>query len=149
MMTQSSAGEKMLKEFEGCRLVAYQDGGGVWTCGWGHTGKGVVSGLTISQACADAWYARDIAGAVNAVNHLVTVPLTQEQFDALVSFTYNLGSHAFATSTLLRLLNNRDYGKAANEFLRWDHDNGKVVAGLTRRRKAEHDLFLTTDKGTA
>lgn len=132
---------ELIKSFENCELKAYPDEGGVWTIGWGHTGHEVVKGLVWSQAKADATLVEDVRGAEKCVNLHVTVPLTQGEFDALVSLVFNIGDKQFITSTLLRLLNNSDYDGAAAQILRWDHDNGKKVAGLTRRRKEEHDLF--------
>jgi lysozyme len=93
------------------------------------------------MAQAAGWLRADAQEAVDAVNRLVTVPLNQSQFDALVDFVFNLGAGAFSTSTLLRLLNGGDYAGAAGQFGRWNKDNGKVVAGLTRRRAAEAKLF--------
>lgn len=140
-MNLSEHGKAFIHDFESCRLKAYLDGGGVWTIGWGHT-KDVKKGDTCTLAQANAWYSEDTQEAVDAVNRLVKVPLTQNQFDALVSFTFNCGVEALATSTLLRKLNAKDYDGARDEFVKWNHDNGKVVAGLTRRRNAEANLFL-------
>lgn len=139
-MKYSDNGYKLTKEFEGCRLLAYADGGGVWTIGHGHT-KGVKKGDLITAEGAQRFLEFDVMDAVDAVNKLVKVQLTQNEFDALVDFVFNLGVGAFSTSTLLRKLNKGDFEGAVNEFLRWDHDNGKVVAGLTRRCKARKDLF--------
>lgn len=139
-MKISEAGLSQIMFSEGDRLVAYQDGGGVWTIGYGHT-AGVKRGMKITEAQAQAYLKKDIGWAENAINTGVKVPLTQGQFDALVSFVFNLGISAFGNSTLLRKLNAGDYSGAASEFLRWNHDNGKVVAGLTSRRKREKDMF--------
>lgn len=143
-------GEALIKSFESCRLTAYQDGGGVWTIGWGHTGRDIHEGLTITQVQADAYFDRDIARFEREVTSLLTVPVNQNQFDALVSFAYNCGSdidedtkaEGLGDSTLLRKLNAGDTVGAAQEFLKWNKDNGKVVAGLTRRRTAEAFLFV-------
>ena len=148
-MKISSAGEALIKSFESCRLTAYRDGGGVLTIGWGHTGDEVVPGLTITQSQADALFDDDIARFERGVAALVTVPLTQGQFDALVSFSYNVGldqdedtkAEGLGDSTLLRKLNAEDYAGACAEFPKWNKDNGKVVNGLIRRRKAEAELF--------
>ncbi len=134
-------GLKLTEQFESCRLTAYQDVRGIWTIGWGHTGTDVRPGLIITQQQADALLFHDIQDAVNHVNHLVTVPLTQNQFDALCDFAYNAGCAAFAGSTLLRLLNAGDYNGAAAEFPKWDHSNGQVIPGLLCRRLAEQQLF--------
>lgn len=140
-MKQSEHGKQLVHSFESCELEAYLDGGGVPTIGWGHV-KGVKMGMTCTQAQADAWYDEDTDEAEAAVNALVNVPLSQNQFDALVSFTFNCGIAALRNSTLLRVLNEGDYDGARDQFARWDHDNGKTVAGLTRRRAAEANLFL-------
>jgi len=133
-------GLALIKEFEGCRLSAYLDSVGVPTIGYGHT-KDVRMGDTCTQAEADAWLAEDVKDAEQCVESEVTVPMTQHEFDALVSFTFNLGCGNLRKSTLLRLLNNSDYDGAALEFRRWDKAGGQVLAGLTRRRDAESRLF--------
>lgn len=140
-MDYSQNGLKLTESFESCRLTAYQDIKGIWTIGWGHTGTDVVPGLTITQAQADALLLHDVQNAVNHVNHLVTIPLNQCEFDALVDFAFNAGCGAFASSTMLKLLNSGDYAGAAAQFDRWDMAGGQHVAGLLRRRQAETDLF--------
>lgn len=132
----------VVREFEGLRLEAYLDTGGVWTIGYGHTGEEVRRGLTIDLAQAETWLTEDLREAEGYVSKLVKVGLTQNQFDALVSFVYNIGGTAFGYSTLLRKLNAGDYEGAANQLLRWNKDNGKVIRGLTNRRKRERELFL-------
>lgn len=134
-------GLALTKSFEGCKLTAYQDGGGVWSIGYGHTGPEVTRGLTITQANADSLLKQDTLKAANAVMLNTMVALTQNQFDALTDFAFNCGIGAFRTSTLLRLLNKGDYQGAKAQLIRWNKDNGKEVEGLTRRRKAEQDLF--------
>jgi lysozyme len=141
MFAYSDAGLTLTKNFEGCRLSAYADQGGVWTVGYGHTGPGVYAGLTITQDQADTFLVSDVAGAVACVNRLVTGSIVQCQFDALVDFTFNLGCACLANSTLLRAVNADDFAGAANEFLRWDHVQGMVVLGLLRRRQAEAQMF--------
>jgi lysozyme len=116
--------------------------GAPWTIAWGHTGPEVHYGLVWTQAQADAQLLADTAGAVAAVNHLVTTPLTQGEFDALVDFVFNLGVAAFAGSTMLKLLNSGNHAAAANEFQKWDMAGGQHVAGLLRRRLAEKAEFL-------
>ena len=138
-MNYSPSGYALTKEFEGCRLTAYRDGGGVLTNGYGNTHH-VMPGQ-ITQAQADADLEANIQDSVDSVNDLVKVHLTQGQFNSLVDFSFNLGSGALENSTLLRLLNAGDYAGAALQFLRWDHDNGKVVAGLTRRCEARQLMF--------
>ncbi|PTU67542.1 muraminidase [Chromobacterium sp. Panama] len=141
-MNISANGVKLIQQFEGLRLKAYQDAVGVWTIGYGHTGPDVTPGLVISQAQADALLARDLNRFETGVSRLVSVPLNQNQFDALLSFSYNLGQGSLQNSTLLRLLNQRDYAGAAAQFPRWNKAGGKVLPGLTRRRAAEQALFL-------
>ncbi len=137
----SSVGLELTKQFEGCELKAYQDQVGVWTIGYGHTGTDVKKGLTITEEQASTLLAADVAWAVTCVNKSVKVAINQNQFDALVDFVFNLGCANLGQSTLLRLLNAGDSSGAAKEFLRWNRAGGKVLAGLTRRRQAEMDLF--------
>lgn len=140
----------LIKKFEGCRLTAYPDpgtGSAPWTIGYGWTnpvdGKPVRPGMTIDQATADRLLKTGLVSYENDVLKLVRVKLTQGQFDALVSFAYNVGSRALSTSTLLKKLNVGDIKGAADEFLRWNKAGGKVMPGLTNRRKAERDVFLS------
>lgn len=142
MNTLSSAGEELIKSFEQLRLTAYQDQRGVWTCGWGHTGPDVVEGTICTEAQAEEWFLRDTNWAVNAVDASLTTNVNQNQFDALVSFTFNDGANAERHSTLVKLINERDFSGAAAEFPKWDHIDGVVSAGLQRRRLAEQALFL-------
>jgi lysozyme len=144
-LVYSNYGNTLTKGFEQCRLVAYQDVKGVWTIGWGHTGPEVCAGLVWTQAQADLQLTVDEKNAVNAVNSLVQVILTQHEFDALVDFVFNAGGHAFATSTLLTKLNAGDYAGAADQLLLWDHAGAAVVAGLLRRRTEERNEFNTGD----
>lgn len=148
-MQLSAAGIEALRGYESCRLTAYRDSGGVWTIGWGHTGPDVHEGLTWTQDQADAAFVRDTAWAQAAVRNDVAVPLTQPQFDALVSLVFNIGAGAFARSTLLRKLNAGDYRGAADEFLRWNRDNGEVVTGLAVRRAKERAMFLEPEAAAA
>jgi len=140
-LSYSKAGLSLTESFEGVRLTAYQDQVGVWTIGYGHTGPDVHAGLTITQDQANDLLMGDVSHAVSAVNRLVTVPLTQNQFDALVDFVFNVGIGNFASSTLLRELNASNFTDAAAQFERWSHAGGVVVAGLLRRRQAEARLF--------
>ena len=146
MMRTSDKGIALIKLFEGCKLTAYQDSVGVWTIGYGWTkpvdGKPIRAGMTIKQETAERLLKTGLVSYENDVARLVKVGLTQGQFDALVSFTYNLGARSLSTSTLLRKLNAGDYAGAADEFLRWNKAGGKVLNGLTRRREAERKLFL-------
>lgn len=141
-MNISKNGIELIKRFEGCRLSAYRCPAGVWTIGYGHTGSNVRAGLQITQEQADNLLKQDLTVHCNNVSKLVKVPLTQNQFDALVSFEYNVGYGAFASSTLLRLLNQKKYKESAEQFARWKYAGKKVLAGLIRRRQAEKDLFL-------
>ncbi len=143
-MRTSQAGIDLLKSFEGCRLVAYQDGGGVWTVGFGDTGPDVVEGTVWTQQEADDRLAERLEGFEDCVNAAVEVDLTQNQFDACVDLAYNIGCSAFRNSTLVRLLNGGNTDAAAGQFIRWSHDNGVLVPGLERRRLAEKALFLET-----
>lgn len=144
-MKLGAAGTALIERFETCKLYAYQDQRGIWTIGWGHTGPGVVEYLTCTQAEADAWFIQDTQAACNGVTNTVDVAMTQNQFDALTSFTFNVGIGSEAHSTLIKLLNSGNTAGAAAQFLVWNHVNGVVDAGLTRRRTAEQSLFLTPD----
>lgn len=141
-MKYSSDGRKLTERFEGCRLSSYQDVKGVWTIGYGHT-TNVRQGQTCTQQQADSWLVSDVSWAEASVNRLVKVPVTQEEFDALVDFTFNVGVGAFANSTMLRRLNVNDHGRAAAEFLKWGYAGGIEVAGLLARRAAEQQEFLS------
>lgn len=146
-MQTSEKGIALIKQFEGCKLTAYQDSVGVWTIGYGWTqpvdGKPIRAGMTIKQETAERLLKTGLVSYESDVSRLVKVGLTQGQFDALVSFTYNLGARSLSTSTLLRKLNAGDCAGAADEFLRWNKAGGKVLNGLTRRREAERALFLS------
>jgi lysozyme len=139
--TYSQNGLALTEQFEGLSLSAYQDQVGVWTIGYGHTGADVYSGLTITLAQAQALLLSDVAASAAFVNLAVTVPLVQNEFDALVDFVFNLGRGAFAGSTLLQDINAGNFADAAGQFDLWDHAGGQVVAGLLRRRQAETTLF--------
>lgn len=142
-MNLSAVGTALIQSFETLRLTSYQDQRGVWTIGWGHTGPDVGPNQTCSYDEATAWFLADTAGACQAVNHTVLVPMNQNEFDALVSFTFNVGAGSEAHSTMLAKLNAGDMAGAAAEFPKWDHVNGVENAGLKRRRLAEQALFLT------
>ena len=145
-MKTSEAGQDIIKQFEALRLVGYlptpvdQP-----TIGWGSTeifGRAPKIGEKITVEQAQEQFDSDLVVFEGAVNSLVKVELKQCQFDALVSFAYNCGVGALKSSTLLKLLNVKDYKGAADQLLRWDKQAGKPLAGLTRRRKAERELFL-------
>ena len=130
----------LIKRWEGLRLEAYRDTGGVWTIGYGHTAS-VRPGQIISEAKAERLLREDLATAERAIERLVKVPLTDAQFGALVSWAFNVGEEAAARSTLVRKLNAGDYSATPAELMRWNKDNGRTVAGLTNRRAAEAGLW--------
>jgi lysozyme len=150
-------GTKLVHEFEGCHqkcntgFRAYNDPIGVLTIGWGHTnhhGRKFKAGDIWTQTECDAEFASDMERFEAAVKKLVKVPLNQNQFDALVSFSYNCGEGNLKKSTLLRKVNAGDFKGAAAEFSKWNKAGGKVLRGLTRRREAEAKLFMTPVKET-
>ena len=144
-MTPSKNCYDLIKEFEGCKLEAYPDpgtGAEPITIGVGHTG-GITLGTVITQEQADEYLVSDVSHAANAVNQMVSGKITQNQFDALVSFAFNLGTGNLRNSTLLKKLNSGDIQGAADQFLVWNKAAGHVMAGLTRRREAERILFLS------
>lgn len=140
MMTTGDKGIALIKHFEGFRSKAYLCPAGVWTIGYGTT-SGVRKGQVISESQAESFLKADLAKFEAAVNKSVKVLLTQNQFDALVAFTYNVGAGAFAGSTLLRQINAGAFGKARENFMKWVKGGGKTLPGLVRRRSAEADLF--------
>jgi lysozyme len=140
-MKTSSTGRALIRNAEGDKLTAYYCPAGVLTIGVGHTGPDVKPGMKITQAQSDALLSADLAKFEKAVMNAVKVPLTQNQFDALVSFTYNLGEGNLRSSTLLKRVNAGDMAGAAAEFAKWNKAGGKVLAGLTKRRAAEAALF--------
>ncbi|HEY9751327.1 MAG TPA: glycoside hydrolase family protein [Coleofasciculaceae cyanobacterium] len=140
----NSEGFKLLTTFEGCKLKAYDDGGGVWTIGYGHT-KGVVKGMTITQAEAEQFLQEDLERFESYVEAAVQVNVNPDQFSALVCFCFNVGpgSEGFGGSTLLKKLNAGNFAGAVGQFPRWNKVDGKPLLGLTRRRLAEQALFLS------
>jgi lysozyme len=132
----SKDGLALTELFEGDVLTAYQDQAGVWTIGYGHTG-GVEPGQTITEDQAVAFLLSDVSNAVSCVNEVVEVVLTQPQFDALVDFTFNLGTGSLRSSTLLKDINAGNFPAAVSQFDLWDHCGGVVNNGLLRRRNAE------------
>lgn len=137
------AGTKLIESFEECRLQSYQDQRGIWTIGWGHTGPEVGPGLVWTQAQADSHFQLDLAVTEATVSHSVTVGLTQNQFDALCSLCFNIGSGNFHSSTLVKDINSGDTVDEQRQLLSWDHTNGRQNAGLDRRREAEWALFTS------
>lgn len=142
-MKISKKGIDLVKSFEGLELKAYKDSVGVTTIGYGSTGPHVSMGTTITKEQAEYLLKKDLERFEKGVSDLVKVPLNQNQFDALVSFSFNLGLGNLKSSTLLKKLNASDYTGASKEFERWNRAGGKVLKGLTRRRIAERDLFLS------
>ncbi|MGJ7508672.1 lysozyme [Variovorax sp. GT1P44] len=154
-MKCSAVGLDLIKEFESCELKAYPDpktGGAPWTVGWGATGPGIGPGTVWTQEQADARLASDVGLRETMVNNAVTVPVTQGQFDALVSIVFNVGAGSSSRdgiirlkdgrpSTLLRKLNARDYQGASEAFDSWISPGSNVENGLRRRRKAEREVF--------
>jgi len=136
----NSAGLALIKEYEGCKLEAYQDGNGVWTIGFGHT-AGVKEGDTCSQEQADAFLEQDLIATELSVSSLVKVPLTDNQFAALVSFTFNEGTGRLADSTLLKKLNEGGYPVVPAYLKAWVFVNHQLSQGLVRRRAAEAALW--------
>ncbi|ORM60874.1 lysozyme [Pantoea brenneri] len=141
-MKVSNNGINLVKHFEGLELKAYRDSVGILTIGYGHT-HAVKAGDVITGEQADAFLREDLQVAELTVNTNVKVKLTQGQFDALVSFVFNLGSGNFVKSTLIKKLNAGDYAGAADEFGRWVNAGGKKLPGLVKRRAAEREVFLT------
>ena len=130
-----------IAKFEGCELDAYKCPAGVWTIGYGHT-SGVYEGMKISQMEADALLAEDLVKFAAELIPLVTVKVSENQYIALMSFAYNVGTTNFRRSSVLRNLNKGAITAAANAFLLWNKAGGKVLAGLNKRRNAERKLFL-------
>lgn len=143
----SQNGIDLIKQFEGKRLEAYLCPAGIPTIGYGHTGKvngkPIVLGMKISEKKAEALLKKDLKSFEKGVSDCVKVPLSQGQFDALVSFSYNLGIGSLQTSTLLKLLNQKKYTEAADQFGRWVKAGNEVLDGLVKRREAEKKLFLS------
>jgi len=154
-MQMSENGLELLKQWEGFELKVYKDSAGLLTIGVGHlltkselsSGKIVINGVTVKYANglteqqALDLLSQDVQPAENTVNTNVKVPLTQNQFDALVSFTFNVGGGAFKGSTLLKVLNQKQYTEVPAQLLRWTRAGGKVVQGLLNRRQNEIKLW--------
>jgi lysozyme len=155
IMQMSQNGRKLLEQWEGVRLNAYKDSAGLLTIGVGHLltkselssgkididGESVKYGNGLTSDQADALLAQDLKPAENIVNNSVKVELNQNQFDALVSFTFNVGGGAFKGGTLLKKLNAGLYGEVPSQLMRWDKAGGKVVPGLEKRRENEVNLW--------
>jgi lysozyme len=149
LISRKLSATKIISEFEGLRLRAYQDTGNIWTIGFGttinpETGLPIKKGDIITKEKALAWLRINVAGLETQIKKLVKVPLNPNQLTALTSLAYNIGIGAFSRSTLLRLLNaGTDKNTVAAQFIRWNKVKGKEVPGLTRRRKLEAELFLS------
>ena len=139
-MNIGQKGIDLIKHFEGCELNAYKCPAGVWTIGYGHI-KGVSEGMSITQEQAEQMLLDELKEYENYINELVVVDLSQNQFDALVSWVYNLGPANLKSSTLLKVLNSGDYAGVPDQIERWNKAGGKVLEGLIRRRLAESSLF--------
>ncbi|MGB3403634.1 MAG: glycoside hydrolase family protein [Microcoleaceae cyanobacterium] len=137
-----SAGVNMIKSFEGLHLDAYYDAVGIPTIGYGHI-EGVYMGMSISEAEAEELLRKDLERFEVAVQDAAEVEINDDQFDALVSFSFNLGAGSLFSSTLLKLLNKGKFEQAAEEFPRWNKAGGQALLGLTRRRLSERALFLS------
>ena len=136
----SAKGLDLIKKFEGLELESYLCPADVWTIGYGST-KGVKEGMSITEEEAEALLKKEAQEYCDYVKEYVSVTLTQNQFDALVSWTYNLGPRNLKNSTLLEVLNKEEYDKVPEQILRWTKAAGKELNGLVRRRQAEADLF--------
>lgn len=144
-MNIGKKGLDLIKSFEGLRLKAYlPTPNDVWTIGYGHT-KTAKKGAKITAKKAEVLLVGDVEWVQYTIANNVKVSLTQNQYDALCSFIYNLGATNFTRSTLLKKLNRGDYEGAADELLRWNKQGKTVLRGLTRRREAERALFLSED----
>lgn len=139
-MKISQEGVALIKKFEGCELTAYQCSAGVWTIGYGHT-KGIEEGMEITQQEAEDMLVEELHEYENYINDNVTAPLSQNQFDAMVSWVYNLGPANLKASTLLKVLNAGNYDDVPFQMRRWNKAGGVTLDGLIRRREAEALLF--------
>ena len=133
-------GVSLIKKFEGCELEAYQCSANVWTIGYGHT-KDVEKGDTITKEEAEQMLVDELHEYENYINKYVNVALSQNQFDALVSWVYNLGPANLKASTMLKVLNSGEYEDVPAQIKRWNKAGGKVLDGLVRRREAEALLY--------
>lgn len=138
----NQAGIDLIKQFEGCVLTAYKDAVGIWTIGYGHTGKDVHEGLTIDSDAANAILAVDLNKFETGVDECLTNrEVSDAQFSALVCFAFNAGLANLNSSHLINYVNSGDYSSAVAEFGKWNHARKQVLVGLTKRRAAEAALF--------
>lgn len=149
LISKKVSAEKLIAKFEGLKLNAYPDTGGIWTIGYGNTfnpftGVKVKEGDKISKATAIDWLKKDIEKRQIAISKLIKVPISSNKLAAITSLAYNIGLAAFQRSTLLRLLNEKaPVEQIADQFLKWNKVKGVEVRGLTNRRKLERELFLS------
>lgn len=146
-MRASINGINLIKQFEGCRYSPYRDSVGLWTVGYGHLigdGKSLPSGdnRVFTQKEIDDFLVNDLVHVESGISVLIRVPITQNQFDALCSFCYNLGVGTLQKSTLLKDINSSLWDAAANDILKFHFAGGVSLPGLVKRRQAEHDLFI-------
>jgi lysozyme len=144
----NAAGISLIKNFEGCKLKAYQDSAGVWTIGWGTTGRAGLGiepaeGMTITQEEADYWLEKGVNKFADEIAPLITAPINANEMAAFTSLAYNIGTTNFAKSSALRHFNAGNKMAAAESMQLWNMAGGKVLNGLVRRRSAEVTLFLT------
>ena len=140
-MITGKKGKDIIKYYESLSLTAYRCPAGILTIGYGHTGKDVYEGMTITNEEADALLSRDLVRTEQGITKYTSVELSQEQFDALVSFAFNVGVGNYRSSTLRMKLNRGEYDSASEEFVKWNKAGGRVLAGLTLRRLSEQELF--------
>lgn len=137
----NAAGRRLIETWEGRELTAYKDGGGVWTIGVGHTGPDVRPGMTITEAECDLLFEQDLDE--HCIDHLIgNVPTGDDEYAAMTSLAFNIGLTRFGQSTVLKRHRLGNKIGAANAFLLWKYDNGRVVKGLLRRREAERKLYM-------
>lgn len=146
-MKLDQRGTEFIQNWEKCEHTVYKDQAGIPTVGYGHKNTKLVLGTIFTQSQCDQLFAEDILSTECAVSSFANIPLTQKQFNALVSLSFNIGASAFKASTLLKLLNAKYYRAAAEQFLVWDKyhtadGQAHVSQGLADRRKAERELFL-------
>ncbi|WP_039904868.1 lysozyme [Acetobacter tropicalis] len=134
---------ELVAEFEGFKAEAYQDIGGVWTCGYGTTGPDIHKGTTFTKEEALQRLSETLQSIWNQIEQKTSIALTSKQMEALSSFAYNLGTSALFKSTLWKYLEEGEIEQAAQEFPKWSHVNGKVITGLLKRRVKEQELFLS------
>ena len=147
-MKTNEAGLSLIKSFEGLRLKAYKCPAGVWTIGYGHTGKDVKPGMIITEEQAEEYLRQDLERFEKGVDDLVEVDINENQYSALVSLAYNIGLGNFKKSTLLKLINKGNQNELEavhSQFKRWVYANKKVLPGLVKRREAEFKLYSTPE----